>query len=122
MLSLTPDQQQQYREQGYVILRGTLPDAEIKALHADVRELVEAAATGQGPEVAWINREKRIPERLGQLLRPGWIRPAFVDSLEGGPYFPIAEQILGAETRYRLFGMLAAGDRKTDVRNWHRDL
>src|SRR5438046_1278260 len=55
---LTADHSQQYREQGYVILRGILPDAEIEALRADVRELVEAAATGQGPEVAWINREK----------------------------------------------------------------
>src|SRR5438045_6894840 len=97
---LNAGHKQQYREQGYVILRGIIAGEEVEALRAAVRELVEAAAAGQGPEVAWINREKRIPERLGQLLRPGWIRPAFVDSLERGPYFSIAEQILGAEARY----------------------
>src|SRR5947209_15736302 len=122
MVLLTPDQKQQYREQGYIILRGIVAAGEIEALRAAVRDLVEASAAGRGPEVAWINREKRIPERLGQLLRPGWIRPAFVESLELGPYFPVAEQILGAETRYSLFGMLAGGDGKPYVQNWHRDL
>ena len=74
--SLNADQKQQYQDQGYVILRGMIPAGEIEALRAAVRDLVEASAAGRGPEVAWINREKRIPERLGQLLRPGWIRPA----------------------------------------------
>jgi len=122
MTHLTPDQMQQYRELGYVILRGILPTAEIEALRAAVRDLVEASAAGSGPEIAWINQEKRIPERMGQLLRPGRIWPAFVDSLERGPYFSTAEQILGAEARYSLFGMLAGGDGKPYVQNWHRDL
>ena len=119
---LTDAETEQYREQGYVILRGILPAEEIAALQAAVRDLVEAAATGRGPEISWINREKRLPERLGQLLRPDWVRPAFIDSLERGPYFPIAAQILGVETRYSLFGMLAGGDGKAYVQSWHRDL
>jgi ectoine hydroxylase-related dioxygenase (phytanoyl-CoA dioxygenase family) len=119
---LNSDQKRQYRELGYVILGGVVPAEGIEALRGAVRDLVEASAAGEGPEVAWINREKRIPERLGQLLRPGWVRPAFVDSLERGPYFAIAEQILGAKTRYSLFGMLAGGDGKPYVQNWHRDL
>jgi hypothetical protein len=120
--TLTPAQKEQYQAQGYLILRGVIPPAEIEALKADIRQLVDASAAGQGPDLSWINREKRIPERLGQLLRPGWIRPAFAASLESGPYFPVAEQILGAPVRYSLFGMLAGGDGKPYVQNWHRDL
>jgi ectoine hydroxylase-related dioxygenase (phytanoyl-CoA dioxygenase family) len=119
---LNAAQEQHYREQGYVILRGIIPAAEVEALRAAVRELVEASAVGKGPEIPWINREKRVPERLGQLLRPGWTRPAFVNSLERGPYFAIADQILGTAVRYSLFGMLAGGDGKAYVQNWHRDL
>ena len=120
--TVTAAEKNQYREQGYIILRGILPMAEIEALKADVRDLVERSAAGEGPEIGWINKEKRIPERLGQLLRPGWIQPSFADSLANGPYFPIAEQILDAPIRYSLFGMLAGGDGKPYVQNWHRDL
>jgi hypothetical protein len=125
---LTPSEMTHYREQGYVILRGAIPDAEadgplpIEALRADVRDLVEASAAGRGPEMPWINREKRIPERLGLMLRPGWIRPSFVRSLVEGPYLSIAAQILGGPVRYSLFGMLAGGDGKPYVQAWHRDL
>jgi ectoine hydroxylase-related dioxygenase (phytanoyl-CoA dioxygenase family) len=119
---LNAAEKNQYREQGYIILQGILPKEEIEALKADLRDLVERSAAGEGPEIPWINREKRIPERLGLLLRPGWMRPSFVDSLARGPYFAIAEQILGVTARYSLFGMLAGGDGKAYVQNWHRDL
>lgn len=119
---LTASEIEQYREQGYVILRGLLPETEVEALRADVRDLVEASASGRGPEMPWINREKRVPERLGLLLRPGWVRPAFARSLVEGPYLSIAEQILGVPARYSLFGMLAGGDGKAYLQGWHRDL
>lgn len=119
---LSPSEMEQYRQEGYVILRGAIPREEIKALRSDVRDLVEAAAEGHGPQVRWIHREKRLPDRLGHLLRPGYIRPSFIRSLTDGPYFPIAEQILGAPVRHSLFGMLASGDGKPYVQNWHRDL
>lgn len=120
--TLSATEQEQYRQAGYVIRRGILPPAEIEALEADVRDLVERSAAGEGPELPWINKEKRIPERLGQLLRPEWVRPSFVNSLISGPYFPIAEQILGTAARYSLFGMLAGGGGKPYIQNWHRDL
>jgi ectoine hydroxylase-related dioxygenase (phytanoyl-CoA dioxygenase family) len=120
--ALSTAQKEQYQRDGYVILRGIIPAAEIEAMRADVRDLVECSAAGRGPELPWIDREKRIPERLGQLLRPGWVRPSFVASLERGPYFPIAEQVLGTTVRYSLFGMLAGGNGKPYVQAWHRDL
>jgi hypothetical protein len=120
--TLSQLEREQYRQEGYIILRGIIPQEEVEALRADVRQLVERSAAGEGPEVSWINREKRIPERLGQLLRPGWIQPSFARSLEQGPYLPVAEQILGGPVRYSLFGMLAGGDGKPYVQGWHRDL
>src|ERR1700737_4015548 len=120
--TLTAAEKDQYREQGYIIRRGIVPMGEIEALRADVRDIVERSAAGEGPEIPWINREKRIPERLGQLLRPGWGRPSLIPPLEEGPYFPVSEQILEAPIRYSLFGMLAGGDGKPYVQNWHRDL
>ena len=120
--TLTPTQKAQYRELGYVMLRAIIPQSGIEALKADLRDLVEASARGDGPDIPWINREEHLPERLGQLLRPHWIRPSFISSLEEGPYFPVAEQLLDAPIRYSLFGMLAGGDGKPYVQNWHRDL
>ncbi len=120
--TLTTAQKAQYREQGYVMLRAIIPQPGIEALKAGLRDLVEASARGDGPDIPWINREERLPERLGQLLRPHWIRPSFISSLEEGPYFPVAEQLLAAPIRYSLFGMLAGGDGKPYVQNWHRDL
>jgi hypothetical protein len=119
---LSPAQKEQYRREGYVILRGAIPPEHVEALRTDVGELVERSARGEGPEIPWINQEKRLPERLGQLLRPGWIRPAFIDSLVSGPYLSVAGEILGGEVRYSLFGMLAGGDGKPYVQGWHRDL
>jgi ectoine hydroxylase-related dioxygenase (phytanoyl-CoA dioxygenase family) len=120
--TLNAEQKAQYRRDGYLILRQVVAPEEIAALKADIRDLAERSALGEGPEIPWIDREKRIPERLGQLLRPGWVRPAFLDSLERGPYFPVSEQILGGPVRYSLFGMLAGGDGKAYIQNWHRDL
>jgi hypothetical protein len=120
--ALSAAELEQYRQEGYVILRGIIPPEETEVLRADVRDLVECSAAGRGPELPWIDRDKRIPERLGQLLRPGYLREAFIDSLVRGPYFPLAEQILETPVRYSLFGMLAGGNGKPYVQNWHRDL
>src|SRR6266700_677774 len=76
--TLTTTQKAQYREQGYVMLRAIIPQPGIEALKAGLRDLVEASARGDGPDIPWINREERLPERLGQLLRPHWIRPSFI--------------------------------------------
>jgi hypothetical protein len=120
--SLSETEREQYRRDGYFIRRGLIPPEETAALKADIQQLVQQAAAGDGPELPWINRGKRIPERLSQLLRPGWIRSSFVASLERGPSFPVVEQLLGAPARYSLFGMLAGGDSKPYVQNWHRDV
>jgi hypothetical protein len=120
--TLTQAEIDQYQQDGYFIRRGIIPPEQVEALKADIRQLLERSAAGEGPEVPWINREQRIPERLGALLRPEWIQPAFIDSLEHGPYFAIAEQLLGGPVRYSLFGMLAGGDGKPYIQGWHRDL
>src|SRR6266542_6320602 len=120
--TLSATELEQYRREGYFIRRGLILPEEIAALKADIQQLIEQAAAGDGLEVPWISKEKRIPERLHQLLRPGWIRPSFVASLERGPYFPVVEQLLGGPARYSLFGMLAGGDGKPYVQNWHRDV
>jgi hypothetical protein len=119
---LSATEREQYQREGYFIRRGIIPLEQVEALKADVRGLLERSAAGEGPEVPWINREERIPERLGALLRPEWIQPAFIDSLEQGPYFSIAEQLLGGPVRYSLFGMLAGGNGKPYIQGWHRDL
>lgn len=120
--ALSEGDREQYRREGYVILRGLIGAAEIEALKADIRDLVECAAAGNGPEMTWIDRERRLPERTGRLLRPETIRPAFVASLVTGPHLSLAEQILDAPVRYSLFGMLAGGGGKPYIQNWHRDL
>lgn len=119
--SLTQAQLNHYQEEGYIILRGIIPAEKIEALKGAINALLDDALVGK-VEISWINREKRIPERLGLLLRPQFIQPAFIDSLENGPYLSIAPQILNAPVRYSLFGMLAGGDGKPYIQAWHRDL
>jgi hypothetical protein len=119
--TLSTAERQQYREQGYFIRQGIIAPDDIEALKSDIESLLERSLANQGPELRWINKEKRIPNRLGQLLRPGWVQPSFVDSLEHGPYIPIAEQILEGPVRYGAFGMLAGGDGRAYIQDWHRD-
>lgn len=119
--SLTGGQLQHYRDQGYVVLRNIIPSEQIEAHKEAVNVLLDLALAGE-IEIPWISKEKRLPERIGLLLRPGWVQPAFVEAIENGPYLPIAEQILGSPVRYSLFGMLAGGGGKPYVQGWHRDL
>ena len=120
-LTLTAEQLQHYQEQGFIVLRGLIAPQQIEALKAAVNTLIDDAQAGK-IDIPWINREQRIPERIGLLLRPNWIQQAFIDSIEEGPYLPIAEQILNAPVRYSLFGMLAGGGGKSYIQGWHRDL
>jgi len=121
-ITLTPAQKQQYREEGYFILRGIVPPAQIEALRAGVHEVMDDSLTGKRPPLRWINKEKRIPDRFGGMLRPEFIHSAFVESFADGPYISVAEQILDCPVRYGLFGMLANGDGQPYVQDWHRDL
>lgn len=120
--TITPQQKQQYHDEGYFILRGVIPSEQIVALKQGINDLMDASLDGKAPEIRWISKEKRIPGRFGQMLRPELLQPAFVDSIVNGPYIPVAEQILGGPIRYSLFGMLAGGDGEPYVQAWHRDL
>jgi len=119
---LTPEQMQQYREEGYIVLRGIIPLEQVEAHKDGINAIMDGVLAGNGLEIPWINRDRRIPERLGKLLRPGWIHPAFIEAIENGPYLDLAAQVLGTPVRYSLFGMLAGGDGKPYIQNWHRDL
>jgi hypothetical protein len=120
--SLSEAQLKQYHDDGYVVLRGAIPLANVESQKTAVNALIDRSIADGRPEIPWINKEKRLPERLGLLLRPECIHPAFVESIEAGPFLPIAAQLLGVPVRYSLFGMLAGGDGKPYIQGWHRDL
>jgi ectoine hydroxylase-related dioxygenase (phytanoyl-CoA dioxygenase family) len=118
---ITDKQRAQYHEEGYFILKDAVPADQREALIQAVKDLMEAAIEKNEPELRWINKEERIPGRIGGILDPSRIQPGFADSLANGPYFSVTEQILRSPVRYCICGMLAGGGGEKYIQGWHRD-
>lgn len=121
-MTVTEELRQRYFDQGFHIMRGAISMPLVEELRAAVRSLVERARRPGGPEIAWIDQQAGLPERLSCLLREELVQPAFVASLEETPIVPFIEGLLQRPVRISLFGMLAGGGGKPYVQGWHRDL
>ena len=112
---------QQYFAQGYYVLRHALSVPQVERARDAVRHLAERAAAPGGPELPWINRDRRLPDRLSGLLRPDYFEPAFAEHLEDSLVIATIEGLLKRTVRLSLFGMLAGGEGRPYVQGWHRD-
>eukprot|EP01050_Picozoa_sp_SAG11_P013827 SAG11_NODE_1646_length_4523_cov_1.447559_2_plen_343_part_00 len=123
---LTAGQLAQFHEQGFVIVRAAFAPERIEQLRVAVEGICRRAAEAEdvgdkaGPQVAWLNREKRFPARMGDWLHPTKYDPAFGEwmALDCMDHL---EQLLGGPTRHCRFQMLASGDGQPYKQHWHRD-
>jgi hypothetical protein len=118
--SVGPAELRAYQEQGYIILRGAFSKQRIASLVDGVNRIIDAALAGKC-EIAWIDREKRLPNRISNMLAPDKYQEAFGRWLDEDLH-PQIEKLLGAPPRHSLFGMLAGGGGKKYLQAWHRDL
>lgn len=117
---LTAEQLADYRREGYIVLRQAFSPTRIQALRDAVNRLIDRALAG-GIEIPFIDRERRIINRTGDLLLPPRFEPEFVQWQEED-LLDLMETLVGDRVRHSLFGMLAGGGGKGYHLAWHRDL
>jgi hypothetical protein len=119
-IQLSLEQRQTYRKQGYLIFRQAYNADRVKSLIAGVERLLDRALAGEC-EIRWIDRERRLPNRIGNMLHPDKYDAAFAEWLDAD-IIPAIEAILESPIRHSLFGMLASGSGQPYSNPWHRDL
>ena len=121
--ALTELELESFRTRGFVVVRGVHSPARIEQMRAAVRAMLDRAAaaeaSGDGPKVAWINREKRLPARMNDYLEPQKFDVAYADFL--ADCVPHLQQLVAGEVRHDRFQMLASGDGQSYRLRWHRD-
>lgn len=115
-------QREQYFAKGYLIVKNVISEGQIEHFKAGIQKILDRAKSGEGPCIAWINKEKGIPARLYDLFSPDFFQPEVGDTLEQTKIIDIAEGIFEKSVRFSLCGMFTGGDRKVYVQNWHRDI
>ncbi len=119
-VQLSQAQRKAYREQGYLIFRAAYGTDRVQSLIDAVERLIDRALAGEC-EIRWIDRERRLPNRIGHMLHPDKYDAAFAEWLDAD-IIPTIEAVLEAPIRHSLFGMLASGGGQHYSTPWHRDL
>ncbi|MCX5662221.1 MAG: phytanoyl-CoA dioxygenase family protein [Planctomycetota bacterium] len=109
-----------YHDQGYLVLRQAFTPARVKSLVDGVKRVAELGREGK-IQVSFLDKEKTLPARLGNILHPDRYQPAFADWL-AEDLAPLIEATIGGPARHSLYGMLAAGAGEPYLQGWHRDL
>ena len=127
---LTPEQIIAFHEQGFVIVRGAFELDRILRLRAAIEGLCalaaeeEDAAGGSGepdfPPWQWLDREQRLPARMGDYLHPKKYHPEF-GAWVTEDAIPQLEQLCSGRVRHNRFQMLASGGGQPYLQHWHRD-
>ena len=115
---LTAEQVRSFHADGFVIVRGAFSLERIAKLRSAIERLcaraydAEEAAAAAGddaaaapPLVPWLNREKRLPSRTGDYLRPEKYDPVF-GAWMAEDAIPQLEQLMPPPLRHCRFQML----------------
>lgn len=116
----TTEQREGYLRDGYWIRRGAYGPERVQSLVEGVEQLMDRALANEC-KIRWIDRERRLPARIGNMLHPDKYQPAFAEWLDAD-IVETVEAILGGPARHSLFGMLASGGGQAYRTAWHRDL
>jgi len=104
---------------GYLVVHNAFTANRIQSLLAAVDRLIDRALAGDC-EIGWIDKDSRLPARVGHLLHSDKYDHAYADWL-GEDLAPHIERLLGNEpVRHSLFGMLASGGGQPYCQSWHR--
>ena len=109
---LSADEVAAFRTEGYVIVRQAFSQSRIQRLRQAVGDMLERAAAAEdaqqpqpdAPRVSWINKDRRLPDRMGDYMTPAKFSPEFTDWLGEDvrptpplPTPPLAPHPTGAE-------------------------
>ncbi|MCE9589963.1 MAG: phytanoyl-CoA dioxygenase family protein [Planctomycetes bacterium] len=117
---ITPKDLEHYHHEGYIILRGAFSPARVKSLVDGVNRIMDLALEGKC-QMGWLDKERRLPARIGNMLHPDKYQPAFAQWLDED-LNPQIEALIGGPARHSLFGMLAGGAGDPYLQAWHRDI
>ena len=119
-VKLSKAQHQAYREEGYSIFRAAYDAGRVQSLVDAVERLMDRVLAGEC-EIRWLDRERRLPNRISHMLHPDKYDCAFAAWLDSD-IIPMVEAILDGPGRHSLFGMVASGGAYPYSTPWHRDL
>jgi nicotinamide N-methyltransferase len=112
---------ERFDQTGYILLRQAFTPARVGALRDAVARMLDRARHIDTREVRWNDDEKRVPNRIGQLLSPDKYDDEFGRWLDED-LSPQIETLLEGPGRHSLFGMIGGGGGKPYKLAWHRDL
>ena len=120
MLTISTADLLHYHDQGFLILRQAFTTDRMTSLRDALERLMDRALAGE-VEIGWIDREKRLLQRTGQLFEPAKYDAAYAawlsDDLDSH-----LRALLDGSPRHSLFGTLASGGGQPYQQAWHRDL
>ena len=103
--ALSADEVAAFRTEGYVIVRQAFSQSRIQRLRQAVGDMLERAAAAEdaqqrpepdAPRVSWINKDRRLPDRMGDYMTPAKFSPEFTDWLgEDVPTPPLPAWLRG---------------------------
>ena len=107
--ALSADEVAAFRTEGYVIVRQAFSQSRIQRLRQAVGDMLERAAAAEdaqqrpepdAPRVSWINKDRRLPDRMGDYMTPAKFSPEFTDWLgeDVRPTPPLWGQLLLSAT------------------------
>lgn len=111
---------QRYHDEGYILLRNAFTKQRIQSMVDGLNRLMDRAIAGE-VQIGWIDRDKRLPARIGHMLHPDKYDESWANWL-AEDLTPILEAMVAGPVRHSLFGMLAGGGGQPYLQAWHRDL
>lgn len=117
---ITPEDQNQFRDRGYIIIHNALDSECIYHLTEVVSHLINEALQGR-LKMKFADREKGIPTgRLTQLLEPKRSHPTIGNWLQTD-IAPRIRKLLNVDITCTDLGILFAGAGQSVKLGWHRD-
>ncbi|MBI1922636.1 phytanoyl-CoA dioxygenase family protein [Candidatus Poribacteria bacterium] len=121
MNSIINNQRQIFQEQGYLIIRNAFSTDRVQLLADAVNRFLDRALAGEFTvPLKWVDKERRIPARVGNLLTPEEYDPILGEWFDAD-ILPIVEAILEAPVRCSWLSLLTSGGGHPYLTIWHRD-
>eukprot|EP01045_Picozoa_sp_COSAG04_P032775 COSAG04_NODE_6537_length_1308_cov_1.465674_1_plen_142_part_10 len=121
--ALTPEQVGTFHEQGFVVAKAAFPRDRILRLRAAIEDLCARAAAEEAEGAGepsfpwqWLDREQRLPARMGDFLQTAKYYPEFGEWMAEDA-IPQLEQLVGGAVRHNRFQMLASGGGQPYLQN-----
>ena len=113
---------QSFLENGYVIRRGGLSQADMETYRAAVDGILHKCRVEKAHQyLRYVDDRKDDIWGVNHIFHPNIREEALVESLGHPQILDIIESLIGARLRYHLCTLLVSPERKPYHINWHRD-